>query len=99
MLWLGASKSEYLARTISEHILNIMEERLVWQTKDNMIYPLLDDDKVAKYKSEVIAPIISDAEAIGSVILFSTKYNQKITDTEIKLVESTANFLGKQMEL
>lgn len=94
----GATKSEYLARMISEHVLAIMEERSVWSTKDDTIYPLMEDENTLKYKSQIIAPIICDAEAVGAVVLFSNKFNQKITDTEIKLAESTANFLGKQME-
>ena len=47
---------------------------------------------------QIIAPIICDADAIGTVILFTTEFNKKITDTEYKLVESTANFLAKQLE-
>jgi AbrB family transcriptional regulator (stage V sporulation protein T) len=94
----GTSKSEYLAHMISEHILNIMEERAIWSTKDDNVYPLIEGDNILKYKSQIIAPIICDADAIGSVVLFSEKFNKKITDTEIKLVESTAHFLGKQME-
>lgn len=94
----GAPKSEYLAKMISSHITNVMEDRAIWSTKDDNISPIIEGENVLKYKSQIIAPIICDAEAIGTVILFSTKFDKKITDTEYKLVESTSNFLAKQLE-
>ena len=55
-------------------------------------------EKLLKYSAQIIAPIICDADAIGSVILLSTNFNKKITEVEYKLVQSAANILGKQME-
>lgn len=94
----GAPKTEYLARMISEHILNVMEDRAIWSTKDDNASPIVEGESALKYKSQIVAPIICDADAIGTVILFSTQFNKKITDTEYKLVESTANFIAKQLE-
>ena len=94
----GASKSEYLAHMISENVQNIMDDRAIWSTKKYNIVPIIKGESGLKYKSQMIAPIICDAEAIGTVILFSTEFSKKITDTEYKLVESTANFIGKQFE-
>ncbi|MNN97668.1 Stage V sporulation protein T [compost metagenome] len=56
------------------------------------------DDK-SRYVCQIIAPIISDGDAIGTVILLSTDYKKEITDVELKLVQSAAGFLSKQMEL
>lgn len=94
----GAPKSEYLARAISEHVLNVMEDRAIWSTSDDVPMPLIDGENSSKYKTQIIAPIISDADAIGTVILFSLDNNKKIGNVEYKLVQSAANFLGKQME-
>lgn len=94
----GSPKSEYLAHMISEHIVNVMEDRAIWSTKDDNVSPIIEGENALKYKSQIIAPIICDADAIGTVILFTTEFNKKITDTEYKLVESTANFLAKQLE-
>ena len=44
-------------------------------------------------------PIISDGDAIGSVILISKETNTKMTDIEKKVVQSAASFLGSQMEV
>lgn len=94
----GAPKSEYLAKSISEHVLNVMEERAIWSTYDDMPMPLIEGENPSKYKAQIIAPIISDADAIGTVILFSLDNNKKISNVEYKLVQSAASFLGKQME-
>lgn len=94
----GASKGEYLAKEISEHILNVMEDRAIWSTIDDRIMPLIIDDNTLKYRSQIVAPIICDGDAIGAVILFSTDYDKPITKVEYKLVQNAANFLGKQME-
>lgn len=94
----GVPKNEYLARCISEHVINVMEERAIWSTLDDSVMPIVEGENTAKYKSQIIAPIICDADAIGTVILFSSDFKQKITNVEYKLVQSAASFLGKQME-
>lgn len=94
----GASKKEYLDKSISSHVLNVMDDRAIWSTKDDNIMPIIAEDKT-NYFSQIIAPIIVDGDAIGTVILFSTDYKRKITDVEYKLVQSAATFIGKQMEL
>ena len=95
----GIQKSEYLDHKISSHIINVMEDRAIWSTKYDNISQIIEGENIIKYKSQIIAPIICDAEAIGAVILFSTEFNKKITEVEYKLVESTASFLAKQLEV
>ncbi len=94
----GASKSDYLEKEISDHVLNVMEDRAIWSTRDDTKMPILQGERTSKYTAQIIAPIISDADAIGTVILFSFDYNKKITDVEYKIAKSAANFLGRQME-
>ena len=52
-----------------------------------------------KNNAQVVYPIISDGDAIGSVILMSKDANTKMTDIEKKVAQSAASFLGSQMEL
>ncbi|MEG0872430.1 MAG: stage V sporulation T C-terminal domain-containing protein [Clostridia bacterium] len=94
----GTTKSTYIAHEISEHILNVMEDRAIWSTMDDSAMSILEENDTTKYTSQIIAPIISDADAIGTVILFSTDYSKKITPVEHKLIQSTAAFLGRQMD-
>jgi AbrB family transcriptional regulator, stage V sporulation protein T len=94
----GCAKKDYLDKEISDNILNIMENRSIWSTKDDTMMKLIKGEAAIKYVSQIIAPIITDGDAIGSVVLFSLDHTKKITDVELKLVQSAAIFLGKQME-
>lgn len=94
----GCSKKDYLDKEINDNILKIMEERTVWSTKDDSPIRIVKAEGPTKYGSQAIAPIVTDGDLIGSVILFSLDYTKKITDVELKLVHSAATFLGKQME-
>ena len=49
--------------------------------------------------AQIVYPIISDGDAIGSVILISKDENSKMSEIEKKVAQSAASFLGSQMEL
>ena len=60
--------------------------------------PLHNDEDQGEYTSQVIAPIIAEGDAIGAVIIVSKESGEKFGDLELKLAETAAAFLGKQME-
>lgn len=92
----NASK-DYLDKEISIHILNVMNNKKIWSTNNNVIKEILKKDiNNDKYTSQIIAPIVIDSNVIGTVILFSFE-SKIITDSEYKLIESAANFLGSQI--
>lgn len=97
----GASKREYLEKSISPEIEKIMENKSVWTSmnKDEKHLPvLLTDSADDKYTSQVIYPIIAEGDTIGTVMLLSVQPNMKMNEVEMKVVQSAAGFLGKQME-
>lgn len=100
----GASKKEYLNKAIGPSIEQAMEERktihigLAGDHASCKTCPENEEDDKCKYTSEVIAPIISQGDPIGAVILMSKDPGMKMGDLEIKLVETAAAFLAKQME-
>ncbi len=51
-----------------------------------------------EYAMQVIAPIICEGDAIGAVVIMSKDDKVKLTETEQKLAQSAAGFLGRQME-
>jgi AbrB family transcriptional regulator (stage V sporulation protein T) len=59
---------------------------------------LIGDDEDDKFVSEVIAPIISEGDPIGAVIICSREPDVRMAEMEIKLAETAAGFLAKQME-
>ncbi|MGN0754474.1 MAG: stage V sporulation protein T [Aristaeellaceae bacterium] len=52
----------------------------------------------AAYTAQVISPIIADGEAIGAVLLMSRENGVRMGDTEIKVAETAAGIVGRQME-
>ncbi len=98
----GAPKKELLNKPIGPIVEKVMEER-----KAIILNPAEDpnckdgaiiDGGDCKYTSEVIAPIISEGDPIGAVILATKEPDVKMGEMELKLAETAAGFLAKQME-
>ena len=53
---------------------------------------------IEQVQSQIIAPIIAEGDAIGAVIVASKEPNVKMGELELKLAETAASFLAKQME-
>lgn len=95
----GASKKELMSKPISrmlEKVIDSRENILATSTDKNFVSISNDDD--LDVKSQVIAPIICEGDAIGSVIMMTKENTVKFGETEKKLCFSAAGFLGKQME-
>ena len=56
------------------------------------------DEEDVKYTNQVVVPIIAEGDSIGAVIILSKEPGEKFGDVELKLAETAAAFLGKQME-
>ncbi|AMA74517.1 MULTISPECIES: stage V sporulation protein T [Aneurinibacillus] len=93
----GASKKEYLDKPIGEIVETCMEERRLHLQTNAGEYEIIRDHE-EQYSSYVIAPIIAGGDPIGSVILLTKSDQAKMGDLEVKLVETAAGFLAKQME-
>lgn len=46
----------------------------------------------------MIVPILCAGDAIGAVVMVSREPGDMVGDTELKVCETAANFMGKQME-
>ena len=94
----GGSKKEFLDRPTSEAFENAIEERklFVATDKDPAFVSVLRNDEDPSYTQQCVAPIVSDGDAIGAVVLLSS--NNDLGELEIKLASTAALFLGKQME-
>ena len=98
----GGSKKEYLEQNVSEELEQLMEDKEVYTSKENsdVAVPITkNDNNERKYNSQVVYPIISNGDTIGTVILLSKNANTKMNDVENKLAQSAATFLGSQMEI
>lgn len=98
----GGSKKEYLEQNISTELEKVMEDKEVYISKENndVAIPIIkNENKEKRNNSQVVYPIISAGDVIGSVILLSKDNSVKMTDVEKKVVQSAASFLGTQMEI
>ena len=96
----GVPKKDYIDRKISNELEDIMEGRkpvLLGEGSKKLI-PLHSDEEIGNMTSQVIAPIIAEGDAIGAVIILSKQSGEKLGELELKLAETAASFLGKQME-
>lgn len=96
----GASKKEFLEKRVSKAFEKAMEgKKSLVITEKEKVYPLTNDaSDEQKYTSQVIAPIVSQGDAIGAVVLLSKEEDELLGELELKVAETAANFLGKQME-
>lgn len=99
----GAPKKEFLNKPIGNAVEKVMEDRKAIIINNPGEDPFCKDcaiveDGECKYSAEVIAPIISEGDPIGAVILASKEPNVKMGEMELKLAETAAGFLAKQME-
>ena len=86
--------------TQSNELESIMEGRkpvLLGEGGQKLI-PLHSDEDIEEMTSQVVAPIVAEGDAIGAVIILSKQSGQKMGELELKLAETAAAFLGKQME-
>lgn len=93
----GVSKKEYLERRISSVIEEFMEMRKSYFSKSEGIGELMPIEGIER-GALVMYPIISAGDVIGSVVMLQNEENHIPNETEIKLTQTAAAFLGKQME-
>lgn len=98
----GGSKKEFLEQDISKELEQLMEDKEVYTSKENsdIAMPITkNDNKERKYNAQVVYPIVSNGDTIGTVILMSKEANGKMNEVEKKVAQSAATFLGSQMEI
>lgn len=98
----GAPKKEFLQQNLSQELEEIMDNKEIYTSKENneVSLPITqNDNKERKYNSQVVYPIVSQGDTIGSIILISKDQNTKMGEMELKVVQSAASFLGSQMEV
>ena len=98
----GGPKKEFLEQGISDELEKIMEDKEKYTSKENndISVPITkNDNRERKFNSQVVYPIISDGDTIGTVILLAKDKSTKMSEVEQKVVQSAATFLGRQMEI
>ncbi|MDD3238831.1 MAG: stage V sporulation T C-terminal domain-containing protein [Lachnospira sp.] len=93
----GNGKKDLQGKTLTKELDVCMENReniMAKKGEKDYIQPVAD----AEYIYEVICPVISSGDVLGSVIILDKEGKQALTDVELKLGSAFADILGRQME-
>ena len=93
----GVSKREFLERRVSPILDSYMTNRKSFAATQQTFGDVLPIEGVQNCAA-VIYPIISSGDVMGAVVMLSGEELKIPTSAEIKLAQSAAAFLGKQME-
>jgi len=92
----GGSRRELLERRIHPALEHIMENRGLYVPESRADKPILESGEGLCIS--VAAPILSAGDVLGCVIFAAPKDERPFGETEQKLAQAVAGFLGRQME-
>ncbi len=92
----GGSRRDLMEKHISGALEQIMENRRLYSAEGQAALPILESSEEPCIS--VAAPIISAGDVLGCVIFAAPKGSAPFGETEQKLLQTVAGFLGKQME-
>ena len=93
----GVPKRELLEKRNSAELEQLMEQRKSYRYRagEARLRPV---EAVDRYHLGVAAPIIAEGDLMGCVMLLMNENDAAPTESEQKLAQTVAGFLGKQME-
>ena len=97
----GVNKKELWDKPISHDLEQAIASRQTQTYNRQMggkVMSVTNDDDNGGYTAQVVSPIIADGEAIGAVLLLSREQGARMGDTEVKVAETAAGIVGRQME-
>ena len=97
----GVSKKELWDKPISHDLETAIANRQTVAINRNLggkTVAVTNEEDAQGYTAQVLSPIIADGEAIGAVLLLSREQGARMGDTELKVAETAAGIVGRQME-
>ena len=92
----GGNRRELLERHISAALEQVMENRRFYRAEAKAALPITESAETPCIS--VAAPIVSAGDVLGCVIFAAERGEAPHGETEQKLVQTVAGFLGKQLE-
>ena len=93
----GPARRELTDKRISSELEQIMEGRQIYQYQaGDKAVPVSDDG--SKYLVACAAPILSEGDVLGCVLFVGTEGELASSETDYKLAQTIAGFLGRHME-
>ena len=93
----GLARRELTDKRISSELEQIMEGRQIYQYQaGDKAVPVSDDG--SKYLVACAAPILSEGDVLGCVLFVGTEGELASSETDYKLAQTIAGFLGRHMD-
>lgn len=92
----GVNKREVLERRVSKNLEDLMQNRKIHIKTDKV--PSINAVEGYDMPAQVVYPIMYGGDVSGAVVLFDDGKQNLPSESDIKLVQVAASFLGKQME-
>ena len=93
----GSGSREFADRRIHSELETMIADRKNVCVTEKKFVKIIEDDNM-EYSSQAIYTITCAGDAVGAVIILEKEGGRKFTDTEPKLAQAAAGFLGRQME-
>ena len=93
----GAPKRELVDKPNSQELDRLMEQRKNYRFRPGEV-PIPASEGSDKYYLGVASPILSQGDLMGCVMLLMGENSQPLQESDQKLAQTVAGFLGKQME-
>lgn len=92
----GAPRRELAERRVSAQLEEVMEGRQLYQFREGGTpLPVVDGGTLT---AALAAPILTEGDVMGCVILASREEGRPLGETEYKLAQTISGFLGRHME-
>lgn len=93
----GSARRDLIGKHISSQLEQIMEDRGIYRAAPGE-RSVFVTESLDRFCASVAAPIISEGDALGLVLFVSGEGEPPAGDTEYKMAQAIANFLGRHME-
>ncbi|MDD2189944.1 MAG: stage V sporulation protein T [Eubacteriales bacterium] len=96
----GGPKKDFLEKRIGKDLEKIIEDKTskVILEKGALCVVTADGENQSDFESQILVPIVSQGDAIGSIVILSKSIKDPLGETELKAAEIGANFMARQME-
>lgn len=93
----GAARRDLMDKRNSPELQQLMEQRRPYRYQEGeRRLPVSDHSE--RYTLAVAAPILSEGDLMGCMMILAEENDPPLTDLEQKLVQTVAGFLGRQLE-
>ncbi len=92
----GSARRELMDKRISPELARLMENRSLYRAENGAELPLCADNE--ELCAGIAAPIVAAGDLMGCVVFADARASSISGETESKLAQTVAAFLGRQME-